>query len=176
MKFSLPYQKAQVAKAEDPKIPSRIQQPDSPSQNTVHHAKEGFFVSCSLSYGVPVNFINDQKDIYKPLIRDHAFVGFPGVDEAVEEGRRYNRHSNKNYSDWIKYVAKTPIDGYIEYYVVFSRPDEQGKTKVSWMLQSHDTPDESGFGMENVPEIMLVTYLDKNGDYTEPFRLESVKW
>ncbi len=148
--------------------------PQSP--DSVSHAKEGYFVDRSLSYGEPVDFINEQKGIRKPLIRNHAFVGFPGVDEAVEEGRRYNPHSNKDYSGWIKYVARTPIDGYIEYYVGLSRPDEQGQTKVSWMLQPHDTPDESGFGIENVPEIMLSTYLNENGDYTGPFWLESVKW
>lgn len=44
------------------------------------------------------------------------------------------------------------------------------------MQQPHDTPDESGFGMESIPELMLVTFLDENGDYMRPFRLESVKW
>lgn len=176
MKLPLFRKKPEIAKTDTPTSSSGQTKTASRSPDPLSHAKEGYFVDRSLSYSEPVDFINGYKGIRKPLIRNHAFVGFPGVDEAVEEGRRYNRHSSKGYSDWMKYVTRTPIDGDIECYVRFSRPDEQGQTKVSWMLQPHDTPDESGFGMENVPELILVTFLDENGDYTGPFRLESVKW
>lgn len=176
MKFSFFHKKAPATKAETPKVSPGICQPADSSSDTAPHAKEGYFVSCSFSYGESVDFINEKHGIRKPLIRNHAFVGFPGVDETVEEGRRYNPRSGQDFSDWMKYVERTPIDGYIQYNVLFSCPDGQGQTKVLWMLQPHDTPDESGFGVENIPEITLVTFLDENGDYTGPFRLEKVAW
>ena len=38
-------------------------------------------------------------------------------------------------------------------------------------IQWHDTPDEEGFGMENIPEITLYSSLDERGNYLHPFRL-----
>ncbi|MCD7868470.1 MAG: hypothetical protein LUG62_09875 [Clostridiales bacterium] len=138
--------------------------------------KEGYFVDRFYSYGEPVDFINEKLDIQKPIIRNHEFMDFPGVDETVEEGRKYNRYSNSSYADWMKYVERKPVSGRFHYRVEFSRPNEQGETRVLWMLQPHDTPDDDGFGMGNTPEIMLSAYLDKKGDYLGPFRLERISW
>ncbi len=143
---------------------------------TVPGIKEGYFVDRFYSYGEPVDFINEKKGIRKAIIRNHSFVNFPGVDEAVEEGRKYNRHSNESYAGWMNYVEKKPIEPRFRYRVEFSRPNEQGHTKILWMLQPHDTADDDGFGMENTPEIMLSAILDENGNYMGPFKLERVSW
>ncbi|MCD8118443.1 MAG: alpha/beta hydrolase [Lachnospiraceae bacterium] len=163
-------------KSADSKQQTPPQAAPSRSEDNVPGVKEGYLVDRFYSYGEPVDFVNEKKGIRKPIIRNHEFVGFPGVDEATEEGRRYNKHSNRSYSDWMDFVERKPIGARFYYRVEFSRPDEQGQTRVLWMLQPHDTADENGFGMENIPEIMLAAYLDENGDYTGPFRLERVAW
>lgn len=147
-----------------------------PKPDTVPGVKEGYYVDRFYSYGEDVDFVNEKKGIRKPIIREREFVNFPGVDEAVEEGKKYNKFSNDSFADWMKYVERTPIGARFYYRVEFTRPNEQGQTKILWMLQPHDTPDDDGFGMGHTPEIMLATVLDDEGNYIGPFRLDEVSW
>ncbi|MCD7922598.1 MAG: hypothetical protein LUG27_09275 [Clostridiales bacterium] len=145
--------------------PTVAEHPKPSKPDTVPGVKEGYYVDRFYSYGEDVDFVNEKKGVRKPIIREHAFVDFPGVDEAVEEGKKYNKFSNGSFADWMHYVERTPINARLHYRVEFSQPNEQGQTRILWMLQPHDTPDDDGFGMGDTPEIMLATMLDDNGNY-----------
>ena len=72
--------------------------------------------------------------------------------------------------DWIKEL-EYPLDGKTRFrFAIY--PYKDGRASVEWTLQPDGRyfEDEDGFGAEHLEEVILYSYLDLNGRFTEPFR------
>ena len=103
-----------------------------------------------------IDFINPALGIRMPLLRGLVFVDYPGW-----EGGTWTAMAER---DWYKRGGCLRCE--------VSSADENGHSRVLSFIQWHDTPDESGFGMENTPEIVLYSTLDERGRFMHPFRLQ----
>ncbi len=108
-------------------------------------------------YSSNVEFHNDQTGLHKKITdRYGVFFDFPGVV----------------YGDWckkLKFAFHEEINFVFRAYYC-----EDGRVKFLWMVQPDGRyyADDDGFGMENDEEIMLFSYLDSNGNFTQPFEEE----
>lgn len=107
-----------------------------------------------------IDFINPALGIRMPLLRGLVFVDYPGW-----EGGTWTDMAER---DWYKRGGCLRCE--------VSPADENGHSRVLSFIQWHDTPDESGFGMENTPEIVLYSTLDERGRFMHPFRLYRLGW
>lgn len=107
-----------------------------------------------------IDFVNPALDIRRPLLRRLSFVDYPGWEDGswMEQAER----------DWYKRGGCLRCE--------VSPADENGHSRVLSFIQWHDTPDESGFGMENTPEIVLWSTLNERGEFLHPFRLYRLGW
>lgn len=107
-----------------------------------------------------IDFVNGELGIRRPLLRELCFVDYPGWEEGSWESRAER--------DWYKRGGCLRCE--------VSPADENGHSRVLSFIQWHDTPDETGFGMEDVPEIVLYSTLDERGNFLHPFRLYRESW
>ena len=105
-----------------------------------------------------IDFVNEALGIRKPLVRGLRIVDYPGWEPGAWE--------RQAEEDWYKRGGCLRCD--------VSPHDELGRSKVLITIQWHDTPDETGFGMEDIAEIVLYSTLDERGNYLHPFRLYSL--
>lgn len=102
----------------------------------------------------PVDMVLKNED-KRYIITDSNgyFVNFPGVEHGDWE---------KNLSDTLE--PKIDFVFSIGYF-------SEGRVWFSWMVQPDGRywEDEDGFGSTNDREIWLYSYLDKNGNFTQPF-------
>lgn len=124
-------------------------------------ARKGYYVDEWLGYEKrSIYFVNEAHNICKLLVDRMTLVDFPGYEEG----------------DWLKQVCRLPVSGKSALRVEVSRFDEQGNSRILIYIQWHDTPDETGFGMENIPEIILYSILDEYGNYLHPYRLYKLSY
>lgn len=118
---------------------------------------EGYHVDNRVAWSSEqsIDFVNEALGIRKPLVRGLRIVDYPGWEPGDWE-REVER-------DWYRRGGCLRCD--------VSPYDEQGRTRVLITVQWHDTPDETGFGMEDIPEITLCSELDERGSFLYPFRL-----
>ena len=121
---------------------------------------EGYYVDNAVAWNSKqsIDFVNEALGIRKPLVRGLRLMDYPGWDSGSWE-RQVER-------DWYKRGGCLRCD--------VSPHDELGRSKVLITIQWHDTPDETGFGMEDIAEIVLYSTLDERGNYLHPFRLYSL--
>ena len=105
-----------------------------------------------------VCFVNEEKQLCKQIVdREGNLRQFPGVDVCPTLS-----------ADCASYRWE-PI---LRYEMTFG-DWEQDKLAVLWTIRPayFDPGDEWGFGREEWDQVQLYSYLDENGDYTQPFRL-----
>ena len=86
--------------------------------------------------------------------------GFPGIRrESITEELQF------------------PADGVVRFRFAIEA-FRDGRALVSWTLQPDGRyfEDEDGFGAEHCEEIVLYSYLDENGRFTEPFACRDSGW
>ncbi len=111
----------------------------------------------------PINLTlcSDETGLKKNITDgDGYFINFPGVvDGDWREDLTY------------KFIPKMRFTYFIEPF------NSDGLLKFIWVVQPDGMyyADEDGFGMENDVEIELVSYMDKNGNFTVPFFDKSQK-
>lgn len=81
---------------------------------------------------------------------------FPGIEEG----------------EWIKEL-EYPLNNKVRFRF-WIYPYKDGKASVEWTLQPDGRyfEDEDGFGGENCEEITVYSYLDTDGNFTEPFKYQ----
>ena len=123
---------------------------------------EGYYVDNAVAWNSKqsIDFVNEALGIRKPLVRGLRLMDYPGWESGSWE-KQVER-------DWYKRGGCLRCD--------VSPHDELGRTKVLITIQWHDTPDETGFGMENIPEITLFSTLDESGNFLHPFRLDRISY
>lgn len=107
-----------------------------------------------------VCFVDEVRNIRKPLIgKDGEILRFPGV---VKE------------DFWVGQVSPEALRPKIRYRTSFEKREE--RWIMLWEIQPDGAywRDESGFGGENEEEVTLYTYVDENGDFTDPFRIYEI--
>ena len=121
---------------------------------------EGYYVDNAVAWNSKqsIDFVNEALGIRKPLVRGLRLMDYPGWESGGWE-KQVER-------DWYKRGGCLRCD--------VSPHDELGRSKVLITIQWHDTPDETGFGMEDIAEIVLYSTLDERGNYLHPFRLYSL--
>lgn len=104
-----------------------------------------------------VFFVDEARGIRKMLVDTYGNIqNFPGI--LQEEF-------------WINQVTPKSLEPQIHFRTSFELH------KNGWMLLWEIQPDgrywedEDGFGAEPDPEVLLYTFVDRNGDFTGPFRI-----
>ncbi len=123
---------------------------------------EGYYVDNRVAWNSKqsIDFVNEALGIRKPLVRGLRIMDYPGWEPGGWE-RKVER-------DWYRRGGCLRCD--------VSPYDAQGRSRVLITIQWHDTPDETGFGMENIPEITLYSTLDERGRFLHPFRLDRISY
>lgn len=104
-----------------------------------------------------VYWIDEARGLRKTLIDPSGMIRhFPGI---------------KRESFWTKEVTSKQLSPRISYRTSFER--RGNRWIMLWKIQPDGDywRDESGFGATNEREITLYTYVDENGDFTDPFRI-----
>ena len=145
----------------------KLRNPFKPRQNpepkTEHEPNpEGYYVDRAIAYtrGHAVNFVNSALGIDRPLVRELHLLNFPGFERG----------------EWVRHMERPDFNPEYPLRVEVSAYDGQGHSRVLIYIQWHDTPDESGFGMEDTPEIVLCSTLNERGEFLHPFRLYELSW
>lgn len=104
-----------------------------------------------------VFFVDEARHIRKKLVDSKGVIRhFPGI---VKE------------DFWVKAVSKRALRPQIRFRTSFEKRDE------GWIMLWQIWPDgrywadSDGFGMENDEEVKLYTFVDRNGNFTGPFRI-----
>lgn len=121
----------------------------------------GFYITYELAYNgvgyykVDICLHNENNPYFHRQIIDKKgnFVSFPGCI-----GGKWEKKLENNFSESVRYPSKIGIF-------------EDGRAEFRWQLQPDGRyfADEGGFGMENCTEVWLRSYLDEDGNFTEPF-------
>lgn len=97
----------------------------------------------------------DAPSFKRCIVDEHGMIqNFPGIVEG----------------DW-RSSLEYPLDRKTQFrFWIYAYKD--GKAPVEWTLQPDGRyfEDEDGFGGENCEEIVLRSYIDTNGCFTEPFK------
>ena len=104
-----------------------------------------------------VFFVDKTRGIRKMLVDTYGNIqNFPGI--LQEEF-------------WVKRVTPNSMEPQICFRTSFE-PHEKGWL-VLWEIQPDGRywEDEDGFGAEPDPEVLLYTFVDRNGEFTGPFRI-----
>lgn len=107
-----------------------------------------------------VYFVDEKRGIRKMLVNaDGQIQNFPGI---VKE------------DIWIKEVAPNAMRPQIRFRTSFE--ERFGRWIMLWEIQPDGRywEDEDGFGAEKDKEVTLYTYVDRNGNFTGPFRIFKV--
>ncbi len=104
-----------------------------------------------------VFFVDEARHIRKKLVDSKGVIRhFPGI---VKE------------DFWVKAVSKRALRPQIRFRTSFEKRDE------GWIMLWQIWPDgrywadSDGFGMENNEEVTLYTFVDRDGNFTGPFRI-----
>lgn len=108
-----------------------------------------------------VFFVDEEKDICRQLIDRWGNIrNFPGIDYEEQFVEEYGKGKIKPI---VKFDARFGICSNGYYMMVWTvRPDGR-----YWM-------DSWGFGAEDYEDICLYSYIDKKGDFVQPFKLYSI--
>lgn len=109
-----------------------------------------------------VIFLDDTRGLRKVIVdNDGNIHRFPGI---LREEKWIHSLTSEHY-------LKPQIHFRTEF-----RQEEDGSFRMLWEVQPDGRywADDDGFGMENDEEICLYTYIDRNGDFTGPFRVYKV--
>ena len=106
--------------------------------------------------GEPVYFIDESRGIQKPIVDFNGNIcNFPGF--AQEDL-------------WFSQAEPCYLKTRIRFGAIFERRDN--RLIMLWKVQPDGRwEDEDGFGGTSYAEVTLYTFLDENGDFTEPFRV-----
>lgn len=130
-------------------------------------AEEAVYLTATVTYGMhpyrrpdedsSVYYVDEHRGIRKMIIDPHGHIqNFPGF---VKE------------EFWVKQVHHNYLKPQVCFRSSFEKRD-RGWIFL-WQLQPDGWywADEDGFGAENDSEVVLYTYLDRNGDFVAPFRI-----
>ena len=107
-----------------------------------------------------VYFVDENRGIRKMLVDTGGNIrNFPGI---LKE------------DFWVKEVSANALNPKIRYRTSFEK--RENKWLMLWTIQPDGDywRDESGFGGENEDEVVLYTYVDMDGKFTDPFRVYEV--
>lgn len=106
-------------------------------------------------YDVNLCLHNENDPSFHRQITNYRgdFISFPGYVNGTWE-----KSIEVNFSESVRYPSHIGVF-------------KDGKAEFGWQIQPDGRyfADEDGFGMENCEEIWLRSYLDENGNFTEPF-------
>lgn len=108
-------------------------------------------------HAVNLMFHNPSAGIHREITNEHGeFIDFPGY---LEE-------------DWMKYAKFSP-DMHIIRFSYRTENFKDGRLKFCWIFQPDGSyyADEDSFGMEDDWEIVLVSVMDTEGKFIQPFRM-----
>ncbi len=97
----------------------------------------------------------DDPEFRRCIINDDGEIqGFPGIEEG----------------EWTR-ALEFPLENRIRF-GVWLGAYKDGRARFEWTLQPDGRyfEDEDGFGGENCEEITVGSYMDSDGNFTEPFR------
>ena len=107
-----------------------------------------------------VFFVDEDRKIRKMLVDSMGKIkNFPGIEDK-ESIQSHIEEGSLEPQIRFRTSFRTRQDGWIMLWQV--QPDGR-----YWA-------DEDGFGMTNDEEIILYTFVDLNGDFTDPFKLYSI--
>ena len=127
---------------------------------------ESVYLTSSITFGMrrgedcSVCFVDENRGIRKVIVDSFGVIqNFPGI---VKE------------DFWVKEVAPNFLKEEVRFRSEFEKR-ENGWIFL-WQVQPDGRywGDDSGFGADNDSEVVLYTYLDRNGDFTDPFRIYQV--
>ncbi len=104
-----------------------------------------------------VCFVDERRGIYRTIVDQGGNIrDFPGI---VQEGT------------WVKDVSPNALLPEVHFETRFEARDDGWL--VLWEIQPDGRywEDESGFGAEQDVEVVLYTFLDREGNFTGPFKL-----
>lgn len=107
-----------------------------------------------------VYFVDENRGIRKMLVDSRGKIqNFPGI---VRE------------EFWQKEVTPRALEPQIRFRTSFEK--RNGMWILLWQIQPDGRywEDEDGFGAENEEEVILYTFVDRDGNFTGPFRIYSV--
>lgn len=107
-----------------------------------------------------VYFVDENRGIRKMLVDTGGNIrNFPGI---LKE------------DFWVKEVSANALLPKIRFRTSFEK--RENKWIMLWTIQPDGDywRDEDGFGAENEDEVVLFTYVDMNGNFTDPFRIYEV--
>lgn len=108
-----------------------------------------------------VCFVNETTGLCRQIVDPQGNIrNFPGV-EFHEEMKRQ--------------CATFRGEPTLRHQMVFGQM-ENGRISVLWTIRPEyfDPGDEWGFGREEIPCVKMYSYLDEQGNFTQPFRLHSI--
>lgn len=155
--FPLPQQEeAQKAEAQRKEARNAEAQREEPQQEEPYLTETVVFGG----YDSTVCFVDESRGIRKKLVDSEGRIQhFPGI---VREDH------------WVKEVSPNALKPRICFRTSFERRADGWI--MLWQIQPDGRywADDDGFGMENDYEVTLYTYVNMNGNFTEPFRIYQV--
>lgn len=134
-----------------------------PPQKPEPKRTESVYLTSSVTFGMrrgeecSICFVDENRGIRKVIVDSLGTIqNFPGI---VKE------------DFWVKEVAPNFLREQIRFRSEFEKR-ENGWIFL-WQMQPDGMywADDGGFGADNDLEVVLYTYLDRNGDFTDPFRI-----
>ena len=162
MKFlSKLFQKKQPGFASAPAAETASPQMPEPKRT------ESVYLTATVTYGMhpyrrkdedsTVCFVDESRGIRKMIVDSYGNIqNFPGI---IKE------------DFWVNEVAPNYLQEQVHFRSDFEK--RENGWIFFWQLQPDGQywADEDGFGAEKDSEVILYTYLDRNGDFTGPFRI-----
>lgn len=106
-------------------------------------------------------FVNERKDICRQIVDPWGNIrNFPGVEtsDALKE-------------EFPSFQAEPVVHSCVRF-----GPFDGEKLLMVWTVRrdGREWMDHDGFGEEDYPSVRLYSFLDENGDFTEPFKLYAI--
>ena len=108
-------------------------------------------------HAINLIFHNPSACIHREITNERGeFLDFPGYIEG----------------DWVKY-AKYPLDRHIMRFSHRTGILKEGKIMFCWTFQPDGRyyTDDDGFGMEDDKEITLISVMNTEGEFIQPFHI-----
>lgn len=138
-----------------------ISQPAPVPQPAGPHMSASYTYGCHACEDPTVFFLNPSQGIRRKIVdKDGCILNFPGVETAPF---------------WADLLSPNALQPLICFRTEFAKKSDERHIML-WQVQPDGRywADEDGFGMENDPEIVLYSFLDSQGYFTDPFRLYSI--
>lgn len=108
-----------------------------------------------------VFFVDEDLDVCRQLVDQWGNIrNFPGIDYDALFVEEYGKHKVEPIVKFGAQFVLCPNDCYMMIWTV--RPDGR-----YWM-------DHWGFGAEDYEDVRMYSYIDKKGNFVQPFRLYSI--